>query len=52
MAAQFFYWLPDFLRSFWAFMDTCILVGDVSLLGVVFGVGLIIVTIRALMVKG
>lgn len=52
MASQFFSWLPSFLVSFWSFLDSCILVGNVSLLGVIFGVGLIVVTIRALMVKG
>lgn len=52
MATQFFYWLPSFLQAFWTFLSSCILIGDVSLLGVLFGAGLIIVTIRALLVKG
>lgn len=49
---EFFWWLPSFLQSFWSFLAGCYLIPNVSLLSVLFACGVIIVTVRALMVKG
>lgn len=50
-ALTFFAWLPDFLTMFWNMMDK-IRIGSTPLLGIIFAVGAIIVTIRALLSKG